>query len=138
MRVIASSKSRRRLGPIPLVLLALAVCASQDPASKAAEASRAGPRPAEAPLYMTMTDEDVRLADSAVQQALEKLPSGARLDWRSALSGNGGSIIPTATFRTVRGYYCRRYRETVSVGGRTDAYTDTACRDDRGRWVPVR
>jgi len=89
------------------------------------------------PLYMRMTDEDVRLADSVVQRALESQRSGSTLYWRNPSTGHYGAITPERTYRTKGGTYCRAYREQLAVGENSATYTDRACRDSDGFWVPI-
>lgn len=89
------------------------------------------------PLYTRMTPDDVRTANQVVQNALENVFSGAVLSWKNAVSGHSGSVMPVRTFRSRSGSYCREYAETLTIGDRTESYTDTACRDADGRWIPV-
>lgn len=90
-----------------------------------------------APLYTEMTPEDVRTANQVVQNALENVLSGTVLSWQNPVSGHSGSVKPVRTFRSKSGLYCRDYDETLSIGDRTETYTDAACRGADGQWNPV-
>ena len=90
-----------------------------------------------APLYTRMTPADVRTANQVVQNALENTLSGMVLSWKNPLSGHYGSVTPIRTFRSKSGSYCREYHETLTIGNRTENYTDAACRDPAGQWKPV-
>lgn len=89
------------------------------------------------PLYTKMTPDDVLTANKTVQNALEKALSGTRLSWKGSVSGHSGSVTPVNTFKSKSGLYCRIYEETLTIGKRSERYTDTACRDSDGRWKPV-
>ncbi|MDH3414108.1 MAG: RT0821/Lpp0805 family surface protein [Gammaproteobacteria bacterium] len=89
------------------------------------------------PLYTRMTPDDVLAANETVRNALENALSGMRLSWKSTTSGHSGSVTPVNTFKTKSGLYCRVYEEMLTIGKQTERYTDTACRDSKGRWRPV-
>jgi surface antigen len=89
------------------------------------------------PLYTRMTSDDVRTANQVVQNALEGTVSGTVLSWENPVSGHSGSVTPLKTFRSKSGAYCREYNETLTIGHRTETYTDTACRAADGQWHPV-
>lgn len=85
-----------------------------------------------------MSQVDIALADQAVQDALERAPSGDAVEWRNTASGTAGSITPLRTFRTAAGVFCRDYQETLRIGVASERYIDTACRDEDGRWKQSR
>lgn len=85
--------------------------------------------------YDLMTDGDVALAAAVMQQALETKSDGDLLAWNNSESGNSGEIMPTMTFMTDLGIYCREYRETVTIGGAAGEAVNTGCRQDNGAWV---
>lgn len=89
------------------------------------------------PLFMQLTEEDVRLANLTVQEGLETALSGATMNWRNTKSGNSGSVTPKRTYRLQTGSFCRTYDETVTIGTATELYEFTACRDEEGGWQPV-
>ena len=89
------------------------------------------------PLYLEMTQADVKLANAALDRALESNASGTAASWRNRASGNHGQVTPLRSFRRGDGVYCRDYRETVVVGGDSEAWTDTACREGAAYWQPV-
>lgn len=89
------------------------------------------------PLYRSMTDADVSLANAALDRALESHLSGARASWRNRASGHHGTITPVRTFRLSSGGYCRDYEEELVIGSDSELYTATACRDTSGLWQPI-
>ena len=74
---------------------------------------------------------------SAIQTALESNPSGTAQSWEDSSQGVHGSVLPTRTYRTVSGLFCREYTVLVVDGGATDAAQGTACRDSDGVWKDV-
>ncbi len=89
------------------------------------------------PLYTLMTESDLSRANEAVQVALETSASGTEKSWQNPVSGHSGSVTTIRTYKTKSGTYCRVYREDLSIGARTERYTDTACRDSAGFWRPI-
>ncbi|MDP6708415.1 MAG: RT0821/Lpp0805 family surface protein [Alphaproteobacteria bacterium] len=82
-----------------------------------------------------MNAEDRRLANGAVQKALETRLSGTSTFWRNDASGNAGAVVPVRTYRTKGGRYCRVYDQRLFPReARVTARQRTACRDDRGIW----
>lgn len=91
---------------------------------------------AEVPLYRSMSDRDVTLANRALDQALERVRSGQSLTWRNDGNGNSGSVRPLRTFQTGKTRYCREYEEVLFIDGRLERYVDIACRRSDGIWIP--
>ena len=72
-----------------------------------------------------------RQADIRAQSA----PIGEPILWRNPDSGNHGSVVATREgANAVTGEYCREYRKTVTVGGKTEQAFGTACRQPDGSW----
>lgn len=111
--------------------LVLSGCQSMDGAVTASSKSTSEP------LYMKLSDADINLADRAVQQALEKNLSLDPLSWSNPQTGHQGIIVPIRTYRSEYGTFCRNYKETVIVGSQREVYSDTACRNPRGVWIPI-
>ena len=87
-------------------------------------------------LYQALAQTDVRMASRLVQTTLESTPDGATRSWVNEQTGNRGAITPTRTYLTSAGYFCRDYREELSVGDKSGRYLHTACRDpDAARWI---
>ncbi len=94
---------------------------------------------ADAPvLYQSLTDEDVAIAANMLQITLENSPDDANRAWRNPTSQNSGSVTPLSTYLSSTGYFCREYRETLSIRDNTETYLNRACRDDDGSWVWLR
>ncbi len=85
--------------------------------------------------YDLMTDADITLAAATMQQALESKSDGDVLAWANGKSGNSGEIMPTMTYMTDLGIYCREYHETVTIGGAQGEAVNTGCRQEDGTWV---
>jgi surface antigen len=94
------------------------------------------PGSTEPALYGQLSDADVALAATAMQDGLETLPNDQAVRWRNPQSGHGGIITPRVTLISDTGSFCRRYDEQLSLAdGRTTTVENTACRDAAGRWV---
>ena len=90
------------------------------------------------PFYATLAESDRRLAMTAVQEALETLPSQQTRRWRNPATGVSGFVTPLRTFRIESGHYCRDYQESISAAGKAEARQFTACRRAAdGRWIAV-
>ncbi|HET6522305.1 MAG TPA: RT0821/Lpp0805 family surface protein [Geminicoccaceae bacterium] len=114
----------RTLALVGALALALAACTTATPPSEA-------PSP-----YARLSEHDIVLAAAALQRTLETAPDGQSRGWRNAESGSAGRITPTRTYLSDGGYFCRDYREELTVtGGETGAFDHRACRDDAGRWL---
>ena len=70
----------------------------------------------------------------STQSALEKNRSGTATAWRNPDSGNKGTVTPTWTYKTEAGRFCREYRQTITVGGKTEQGDGRACRQPDGSW----
>jgi surface antigen len=44
-------------------------------------------------------------------------------------------VIPTRTYMSDSGHFCREYREELMVGDRSGTFHHAACRDENARWV---
>ena len=86
-------------------------------------------------LYQGLAESDVKLAARLAQTTLESAPDGATRRWTNQQTGNSGEITPLRTYVSERGYFCRDYREALSVADNTGRFYHTACRDDVAGWV---
>jgi surface antigen len=75
-------------------------------------------------------------AQQATYNALEYRPTGTATTWRNPDSGHYGTVTPTRTFQTA-GQDCREYQHTVTIEGRPETMTGTACRQPDGSWRAV-
>ncbi len=66
-------------------------------------------------------------------QVLEHAPDGQRIVWPSS-GGPQYAVLPTQSFRTHDGTYCREYQATASIGGQPQRVYGTACRMPDGSW----
>lgn len=69
-------------------------------------------------------------------QSAYTAPIGQTIQWTNPQSGNSGTV--TAVNEGYAGSnYCREYRQTIIVDGRTETATGTACQDANGQWQLV-
>ena len=75
--------------------------------------------------------------EEAVQYALEHLTSG--ISTASLIKGTQVTVMPTRTWKSVTGHYCRRYEITVTEPGADPDHGEwTRCRDGDGVWQMVK
>ncbi len=74
---------------------------------------------------------------SATRESLESAPSGEVTSWRNPDTGHHGTVTPDPAFRNAEGSTCREYRQTVTIGERTEEADGTACRQADGTWKIV-
>lgn len=80
---------------------------------------------------------DRMYAGEAQYEALEYVPSGHSTSWQNPDSGHYGTVVPTRTYETSSGSYCREFQHGATVGGRTEWVYGTACRTPDGQWRVV-
>ncbi len=81
-----------------------------------------------------LDERDKRMAREAEQRALETSPSGRSVAWQNPDSGHAGTVTPVRTYQTANGSYCRDYQTTVTIDGKQERATGTACRQPDGTW----
>ncbi len=77
---------------------------------------------------------------TAMQQASQQAysaPVGETITWNNPQSGNRGTFTPVNDGYTNTGQYCRQFRSTVTIDGRLEEATGTACRQPDGTWKVV-
>ena len=77
-------------------------------------------------------------AQRTTQDALEYNKSGTPASWSNPDSGNSGTTVPTRTYKTAEGKYCREFETTISIQGKSEKAYGTACREPDGTWRIVR
>jgi surface antigen len=77
---------------------------------------------------------DQMQAEQSAQQALERYPDGQYAHWDNPNTGHSGYTVPTSTYQTSQGQYCREYQSAVVIDGRTQSAHGTACRLPDGTW----
>ncbi len=85
----------------------------------------------------SLDQTDQLYARSAEYHALEYAPSGSQTSWQNPDSGHSGSIIPTRTYETASGDYCREFQQQAAIGGHIEEVYGTACRQPDGQWQLV-
>ena len=74
--------------------------------------------------------------EETVQYALEHLTSG--ISTASLIEGTQVTVVPTRTWKSITGHYCRRYEFTITEpGSNPDHGEQTRCRDGDGLWKKV-
>lgn len=79
-------------------------------------------------------DEVDRMKAQQAQQQAVQAPIGETITWNNPESANQGSYTPVRDGYTQSGRYCRQFRETITIDGRTETSTGTACRRADGTW----
>lgn len=97
----------------------------------------AGPLAGCAGTDQVMSGADRNLMTRSAQRSLEANKSGESLNWSAEQGGYRGTVTPLETYQTASGQPCRRYQQTLSMGGRTQVAEDTACRHADGRWHSI-
>lgn len=84
-------------------------------------------------------DRADRLAmERNAQYSLENTRTNQATTWVNPDTGNSGQIIPTRTYQTAQGQYCREYTQTVVIGGQAQQAYGTACRQPDGNWLIIK
>lgn len=73
-------------------------------------------------------------AERSAQAALERNPDGQAAGWSNPNTGHSGYTVPTSTYQTASGTYCREYQTTVTIDGSEQKAYGTACRQPDGSW----
>jgi len=61
-------------------------------------------------------------------------PVGQTITWQNPGSGHSGTFTPLRDGYTNTGSYCRQFHTTVTIDGRLEEATGTACRNASGEW----
>jgi surface antigen len=77
---------------------------------------------------------DRAYAQQTTQRTLETIPSRETRAWSNPDSGVSGTVTPLRTYQPTAGTNCREYQQTITIGGRTEQGTGTACRQPDGSW----
>ena len=85
-------------------------------------------------LGKSLDDADRQKMQKTAQASLEKNQTGQTASWTNPDSGNRGTVTPTKTYQTASGQNCREYQQTVTVDGKTEEASGTACRQADGTW----
>lgn len=81
---------------------------------------------------------DQQAMERNAQYSLEHTRTNQATTWVNPDTGNSGQIIPTRTYQTTEGQYCREYTQTVIIGGREEQAYGTACRQPDGTWLIIK
>lgn len=81
-----------------------------------------------------MDEQDRQMNYRATQQSLEYNRIGQEYSWNNPDSGHYGTVVPTKTYTSSYGSYCREYTTTVNIGGKAQKAYGTACRQPDGTW----
>ncbi len=83
-----------------------------------------------------LNETDRRTALQAEYRALEYMPAGNGVEWKSASADLGGEVTAAQPYR-VGSQDCRQYSHTVSQNGQKQTARGTACRNKDGSWTPL-
>jgi len=72
------------------------------------------------------------------QRALENNRTGQATSWNNPDEGKQITVVPTRTFQSDAGGYCREYQTDVVVNGQRQQAYGTACRQPDGSWKILR
>jgi surface antigen len=81
-----------------------------------------------------MDQRDKQLEAQAAHRAFETVPSGTAVPWNNPDSGHSGAVMPTKTYQTASGTYCREYQQTALINGKEERAYGKACRQPDGSW----
>ena len=81
-----------------------------------------------------MSSRDSSAMIRARDEALEKKVSGSEVSWKNPDSGSFGNFVPTKTWRTKTGQYCREFEKAKYAGGVSTTEYGVACRINDGHW----
>jgi len=84
----------------------------------------------------SMDRTDQLYAQRASQQVYAA-PIGQQIAWSNPETGNRGSYTAVNEGYDRSGAYCREFRQTIYVGGRSEQGYGTACRQPDGSWKIV-
>lgn len=76
-------------------------------------------------------------AERTAQTSLRSSASGRPSAWSNPDNGHKGTFTPVNRYRSADGLSCRDYEQTVTIDGRTETITGTACRGSDGEWRVV-
>ncbi len=82
----------------------------------------------------SLSDADRRTALQAEYRALEYMPAGDGVTWKSATADTGGEVTAAQPYR-VGSQDCRQYSHSVSQNGQKQMARGTACRNKDGSWT---
>lgn len=86
-------------------------------------------------LYEKFATDELILAVTSVQKALETHSDGKTLRWNHTDTGSEGAITPTRTYLIAGGLFCRDYREKIRSGHETEVVYHIACRSEDAGWI---
>ncbi|MQX38090.1 RT0821/Lpp0805 family surface protein [Roseospira navarrensis] len=84
----------------------------------------------------SLDETDKQRMQQASQQAYTA-PVGQTISWNNPQTGNYGTFTPVRDGYANTGQYCRQFRTTVTIDGRLEEATGTACRQNDGTWQIV-
>ena len=77
---------------------------------------------------------DRQYMQTTTQQSPETNKSGYQSEWINPDSGNKGTVTPQPAYKNADDRYCREFRQTVTIAGKTEEAYGTACRQPDGSW----
>ena len=72
-----------------------------------------------------------------MQRALESNPVGQPAYWQNSKTGTNYTVVPVKNVTHQGNKYCREYRTTAVIGGKSEQVYGKACRQPDGSWKVV-
>ena len=72
-----------------------------------------------------------------MNQALENNSAGQPAYWQNQRNGTQYTVVPTQNVTVNGNRYCREYRTTAIVSGKSQEIYGTACRQPDGAWKVI-
>jgi surface antigen len=72
-----------------------------------------------------------------MQRALESNPVGQPAYWQNSKTGTNYTVVPVKNVTHQGNKYCREYRTTAVIGGKSEQVYGKACRQPDGAWKVV-
>jgi surface antigen len=85
-----------------------------------------------------LAPSDQESHNRTANEALAHAQDGEVRSWANQETGSSGIVVPSRSFRTPGGNYCRDYRATLSVTDDLLRSSGTACQQADGAWQTVR
>ncbi|MBN2751833.1 MAG: hypothetical protein JXQ84_03910, partial [Rhodospirillaceae bacterium] len=79
---------------------------------------------------------DQAAAQQAAQQAYVA-PIGQTITWSTPDTNHSGTVTPVREGRDAQNNTCREFQQTVTIDGKHESITSTACRKADGSWVMI-
>jgi surface antigen len=87
-------------------------------------------------LGKTLDKSDKEKVMKAEEKASDA-PIGETVAWSNPETGKSGTVTPVSEAKDASGRICRDFKSTITVDGKDEAVTGTACKQSDGSWSAV-